>query len=363
MVIPIILGGAAAIAGITGLVKGGQAIVNGSNAKEIMKTAKNMYEEAEEILEMQREKTSEQLERLGELKLQAWSEDIGEFVKLYSKFKHVDLESFASQDSLSPSHSSKLANLAELKLASLKASEVIKGGVSSLGAGALAGVASYGGAMMFASASTGTAIASLSGAAATNATLAWFGGGSLAAGGLGVAGGTLVLGGVVVAPVLAVAGFIMAAKAEENLAQARKTYAEVAAKVEEMGLLVDFMVKVEDLAFRYETFIQKVRKGYAQQLHDLRDVVDRAERHQSRLLLNRIKKLLGRSLTLDFRRLSLADQKQLHHIWLSTQILHTILVHPLLTKEGDLAEDAPLVLEQANQSLLELPENVGAVYG
>lgn len=76
---------------------------------------------------------------------------------------------------------------------------------------------------MFASASTGTAIASLSGVAATNATLAWFGGGALTAGGLGMAGGTLVLGGIVVGPVLAAAGLIMNAKAGENLASAEAT--------------------------------------------------------------------------------------------------------------------------------------------
>ena len=45
------------------------------------------------------------------------------------------------------------------------------------------------------SASTGTAIASLSGAAATKATLAWLGGGALAAGGGGVAMGVAVLTG------------------------------------------------------------------------------------------------------------------------------------------------------------------------
>lgn len=43
-------------------------------------------------------------------------------------------------------------------------------------------------------ASTGTAIGTLSGAAATNAALAWLGGGTLAAGGAGIAGGNLVLG-------------------------------------------------------------------------------------------------------------------------------------------------------------------------
>ena len=45
-------------------------------------------------------------------------------------------------------------------------------------------------------ASTGTAISSLSGVAATNATLAWLGGGTLAAGGLGMAGGAIVLGAI-----------------------------------------------------------------------------------------------------------------------------------------------------------------------
>jgi hypothetical protein len=47
----------------------------------------------------------------------------------------------------------------------------------------MTGWAVYGGVMQLGAASTGTLISSLSGAAATNATLAWLGGGSLAAGG------------------------------------------------------------------------------------------------------------------------------------------------------------------------------------
>lgn len=53
---------------------------------------------------------------------------------------------------------------------------------------------------IFGTASTGTAIVTLSGAAATNATFAAIGGGSLAAGGLGIAGGHLVLGSLFVLP-------------------------------------------------------------------------------------------------------------------------------------------------------------------
>jgi hypothetical protein len=57
-----------------------------------------------------------------------------------------------------------------------------------------------------ATASTGTAIGSLSGAAASSATLAWLGGGSIAAGGFGVTGGIVVLtaGGAVI---VVVAGY------------------------------------------------------------------------------------------------------------------------------------------------------------
>ena len=46
----------------------------------------------------------------------------------------------------------------------------------------------------------------MSGVAATNATLAWFGGGAVAAGGGGIAAGTMVLGGIVAIPALIVAG-------------------------------------------------------------------------------------------------------------------------------------------------------------
>ena len=77
--------------------------------------------------------------------------------------------------------------------------------------GSLAAFGAYSAATTFATASTGTAIASLSGAAASNATLAFFGGGSLAAGGLGMAGGAAVLGGLVAGPALLVMGIIIGA--------------------------------------------------------------------------------------------------------------------------------------------------------
>lgn len=57
-------------------------------------------------------------------------------------------------------------------------------------------VTAMSGAAALGTASTGTAISSLSGAAAQSATLAWWGGGSLASGGLGMAGGAAALTGI-----------------------------------------------------------------------------------------------------------------------------------------------------------------------
>ncbi|WP_394838639.1 hypothetical protein LVJ94_17230 [Pendulispora rubella] len=74
------------------------------------------------------------------------------------------------------------------------------------------------------SASTGTAISSLSGAAAMNATLAWFGGGSLAAGGLGMTAGMAVVGGIVAVPAAAVVATTMHVKRARRLPTSRSKY-------------------------------------------------------------------------------------------------------------------------------------------
>jgi hypothetical protein len=64
-------------------------------------------------------------------------------------------------------------------------------------------------------ASTGTAIGTLSGAAAFNATMAWFGGGAIAAGGAGIAGGLMVISGIVLFPLIILWGYTIHKKAKK----------------------------------------------------------------------------------------------------------------------------------------------------
>ncbi len=78
----------------------------------------------------------------------------------------------------------------------------------------LAAYSAYTGVGMLASTACGVAIAELSGVAATNATLAWLGGGALSVGGFGMVGGMVVLGGLVAGPALAIFGAVSADEME-----------------------------------------------------------------------------------------------------------------------------------------------------
>lgn len=118
--------------------------------------------------------------------------------------------------------------------------KLLAGGAGGAAAGAAVGSAAAYGAFVaaasFGTASTGAAISGLTGVAATNATLALLGGGTLAAGGAGMAGGTMVLAGIVAAPaaILFAGGLLWMAKRnrrqqEELAAQLDEAEAELAA--------------------------------------------------------------------------------------------------------------------------------------
>ena len=155
--------------------------------------------------------------------MKAWSDGMDSFMTSFGVFKNVEMNRIEETTlNFIGSDEEPKQMLMNIENVSMSANEVAKAGFAAVGTGALVGVAAYGGAMMFGTASTGTAIATLSGAAKTNATLAWFGGGAKTAGGLGMAVGKLVLAGIVVVPIIGVAGIIIGAKGKEKLAEAKK---------------------------------------------------------------------------------------------------------------------------------------------
>ena len=225
MPLPILFIGAAAATGLFGTGKTVKAITDNSKANEINQIANESVRNATEKLEGERKEVSFALESLGEEKLFILRNNVVDFLDTFEKIKNVDFTESSGLEELKNLHIDQSA-FSELKELGNFALNVAGGATAGVVGGALTAFGAYSAAMALGTASTGTAIATLSGAAATNATLAFFGGGSLAAGGLGMAGGMMVLGGLVAGPALMVMGLITGAKSHEKLNNALENKAE-----------------------------------------------------------------------------------------------------------------------------------------
>lgn len=234
MPLPLLFIGVAAATGGVGIGKSIKAGIDANNASRINKNANEMVQETTDWLNAQRFACGRSLGQLGEEKLYVINSSIVEFLDTFTQIKNVDFKDSEGLDELRKLHIDQ-QDFEMLRSMVNFAGSIAGGAVAGTAGGALVAFGAYGAAQAFACASTGTAIASLSGAAATNATLAFFGGGSLAAGGLGMAGGTAVLGGLVAGPALMVVGFVAGAAAKKNLEKAYTNRAEAIQIVEQLS--------------------------------------------------------------------------------------------------------------------------------
>ena len=229
MPLPLVIGAGALMVAAFGAKKGYDAYGDTKEANRLHKEAKDLYNNAEYELNTARSKAQDSFEALGELQANIVEHELTQYAKIIDELKvenNVDFATIVGQETMD--------KLVEIRQSIVSFETTLGAVAGSAAAGALAGFGAFGGAGLLACASTGTAISTLSGVAATNATLAWFGGGSLAAGGLGMAGGTLVLGSIVAAPVIAVAASVFAASAEKKKYNAMAYYDSVEALCESM---------------------------------------------------------------------------------------------------------------------------------
>jgi hypothetical protein len=315
MPLPIILGAVAAGTALFGVKKGVDAYGDTKEAKALNEEAEDVYDAAGEELKSMRTQVKESLEGLGREKLQCWDSEIGRFADLFGELKNVEITGAAHQDMLADIEMSE-AQLQKMRKLSFEAEEMLTGGAASVGAGGLAGIAAYGGAMTFATASTGTAIGTLSGAAATNATLAWFGGGSLATGGAGIAGGTVILGGIVAAPVFAVGGMVLSARARKNVANAKENLAKANKAAAEMRNAKSILKGIDRVVTLVDETLATVREKFSQTLEHLDAVIH--------------------TRGTDYAQFNQSERKLVHSTVLWAQITKRLLETPLLTEDGAL---------------------------
>lgn len=203
------------------------------------KEIKSIVKVANLKVEKERIYINDRFKELGERKIKMMGTTLYEFTSLFLLIKNMQFDS--SEIDKSKVLTKEL--LYELKKETSSAKDIIKN-VAFISQGPLAAYGLFGAVSLIGTASTGTVLGTLSGIAASNATLAWFGGGALAVGGGGMAIGSLVLGGIVILP--AVSYFIWKGTFNFNKQRSKvdKDYAEANEFVQSVEVAVK---KIEEL--------------------------------------------------------------------------------------------------------------------
>lgn len=313
--------GAAAL----GIGKGVKAGVDQKDANETNEQAQDIVDNATKAAKVSRENSGKAIEDLGRKKIWILDNSVDSFIHLFEQLHNVELGESSGMDELKKFRIDKQA-FGELKQMSAMASSIVGGVAGGAAAGALAAIGAYGGAMTLgACATTGTAIATLSGAAATNATLAFLGGGALSVGGLGMAGGTMVLGGLVAGPALAVMGFVVGAKASANKDAAYANLAK-AQKYEEEVKTVRILCKaIRMRANMFERLLIKLDAIFQPLTESLAQIIQTSGT--------------------DFSQYS-GDEKAVVAASLSlVKAIKAVLDIPILTEDGNLTEESEAIIK------------------
>lgn len=330
MPLPLLFIGIAAATGLAGAGKTVKAVVDNTNANKINTAANEGVDNARKRLEQQRGAVAQSLEKLGEEKLQILAGTVTSFVSAFEKIKNIDFTSSVGLEELEKLHIDQ-KDFEELKELGNFAIQVAGGVTAGAAGGALTAIGAYGAAQTFAAASTGTAIASLSGAAATNATLAFFGGGSLAAGGLGMAGGMMVLGGLVAGPALLVMGLITGAKSQEKLDQALINKAQAEEIMEALHVASDQCPAIRRRAYLFYSLLAHLDTYLLPLVWQMEDIIAKEGT--------------------DYRTYSPESKKVIMAAASNAGSVKAVLDVPILTDDGSLTEQSGEIVDKIGKLL------------
>ena len=271
MSISILLLGASALAGaagVGGIAKGGSQVLK---ANSTMKELQVQHQQNLVRLEKRNKECVRDMDKLGRKELEILK-SFQEFSTVFEKIKNrPEFAKIQKQGICLPQYDGE-----ELKKASVGANTLL-GGLGGAAAGTAGGFAASGAAtavvMALGTASTGVPIASLSGVAATNATLAALGGGSLAAGGGGMALGTTVLGAATLGVGLLIGGVIFGITGGKISSDAKKAQKEIEKETQQTEEICNYLLDLQGTANRYGRKLDEVGSMYHEYMEKLKWMV------------------------------------------------------------------------------------------
>lgn len=240
---------------------GVQGFQNRKIAKAVTEICTEYYDAAAEVTEERRGRLNYAIVDFGEYRLKVLHQVVSRFLDYLTQ---LERKNAAKEYEILIGAEISTEKLAEFERLDMAVSEALRTTAltGAFGVAAVMGTPALvtGTVAAMATASTGTAISSLSGIAATNATMAWLGGGAVAAGGGGVAAGTATLFAITAATTsvtaLLAAGSLISVHYSRKLTQARdfeKEVGVVVASLETAWIIMD---------------------GLAQRTAELRDVTE-----------------------------------------------------------------------------------------
>ena len=323
MPLPVLFIGAIAISSATGIGSSVKAGFDQNKSKKLNANTNDRLEASAFQLENARIQTKDALTALGEEKVFVLNNSMHQFVDLFSQLKNVDFRDSIGLEELQKLHidQNMMEEFTEIK--GLVKNLAI-GGAAGAASGAITALGAYSAAGAFAQASTGTAIATLHGAAAHNATMAFFGGGSLASGGLGMAGGVAVLGGLVAGPALMIMGTVIGAKAGKNLNEARTdaAIADIYCEQYENGTIQ--CISIRRRASMYYTLLARMDIALMQLNRDMTEIIQKEG--------------------VDYSQFTAESKKKIASAASVAVSIKTILDTPLLTDDGSLTNSSEQVI-------------------
>ena len=262
MPLPFILGAAAAIAGAAGVGSGIHGAVKMKEANDTVKEATERNEKNVAKFEKCSEKTNKKMDELGKLELNILK-GFEEFSNTIEKIQNRPQFKEFSRDNVSLPKYDKEA----LTNVSVGASALL-GGLGGAAVGTAGGFAAAGATTAsvaaLGTASTGTAIAGLHGAAATNAILAAIGGGPIAAGGGGIALGTTILGAATLGVGLLVGGVIFNVTGEKLSDKADEAWRQMKQAEQKINKICRYLNELRRSASEYIDALSDVNLIYNQ---------------------------------------------------------------------------------------------------
>ena len=275
MPIPFIIGAIAVAAGATGVGTGIHGAVKMKEAKDTAEAAEWKNKQNIARLKDTNKKTMNVMDALGENEMKIIA-SFQRFTEVWEKIQNrPEFHEINTGNVVLSRFEPK-----KLKDAAVGAS-VLLGGLGGATAGTFGGFAAAGGTtaavMALGTASTGTAISTLSGVAATNATLAALGGGSLAAGGGGVALGTAILGGATLGVGLLIGGLIFNFAGSSVSDKADEAWREMKKNEEKIDAICAHLDKLRDIASRFNDALTRTNDVYANYLSKLEKTVNAHE--------------------------------------------------------------------------------------